>query len=450
MVGLYLGVGIVLSVQGVNMAFYQFPILVCALIAIILAFIMFKGTIDQKFTQFLKGMGDENILIMCMVYLLAGAFSTVASSMGAVESTVNLGLSIIPASIITAGMFIISAFMATAMGTSMGTVSALMVIAVSLADKAGLNVVMMVGAVVGGAMFGDNLSIISDTTIAATRTQGVEMRDKFRMNGLIALPAAVLTVVLLLIFARPDTAITPDIGSYNIVKILPYLAVLIMAVVGVNVFVVLTGGIFLAGIIGLLTASPDAPFTILTFAEAIMNGFMGMAEIMILSMMMGGLAHLVTENGGIHWILNKFQNLIRSKVSAQAVIAALVSLVDAATANNTVAIIITGPIARDVCYEYEVDPRKSASLLDVFACIMQGIIPYGAQLLVASSLAMGYFNDLGAPMEISPPQIVPYLWYCLLLAVSGILSIFFPFADGVTRKRPWNFKEQRAMNPGEK
>ena len=203
----------------------------------------------------------------------------------------------------------------------------------------------------------------------------------------------------------------------------------------------LVAGIFLGAVIGGFTGT----MTLMTFAESVKQGFLDMAEIMILALFMGGLAHMVTENGGIHWLLGKFQGFIKGKNSAQASIAGLVAVVDAATANNTVAIIITGPIARDICYEYEVDPRKSASLLDVFSCVMQGIIPYGAQLLSASSLAMAYFAETGSTMSLSPVEIIPYLWYCFLLGVFGVIAIFFPFADGLTKKRPWDFAQQRAL-----
>ncbi len=438
---LYLGVGIALSIQGVPMAFYQFPILVCALIATVLAFIMFKGSVDEKMSSFLKGMGDENVLIMCMVYLLAGAFAGVCAAMGGRDSTVFAALDIVPAALITPGMFVIAAFMGTALGTSMGTISALVPIGVALADRGALSIPIMVAAIVGGAMFGDNLSVISDTTIAATRTQGVEMRDKFRMNGLIALPAAVVTLILLFLFARADNAAPPKIEPYNVAHIIPYVVVLILSIAGMNVFLVLVAGIFLGAVIGGFTGT----MTLMTFAESVKQGFLDMAEIMILALFMGGLAHMVTENGGIHWLLGKFQGFIKGKNSAQASIAGLVAVVDAATANNTVAIIITGPIARDICYEYEVDPRKSASLLDVFSCVMQGIIPYGAQLLSASSLAMAYFAETGSTMSLSPVEIIPYLWYCFLLGVFGVIAIFFPFADGLTKKRPWDFAQQRAL-----
>ena len=268
---IYLGAGLILQSQGVEMAFYQFPSVTAMFIALLVAFAMTKGTINERFRVFAKGAANEDVLTMLIIYLLAGAFSSVAASMGGRDATVNLGLSLIPVQFLTAGVFIISAFMGTATGTSMGTIGAIVPIAVGVADKGGLSVPLVVGACVGGAMFGDNLSMISDTTIAATRSQGCEMRDKFRVNFFIALPAALITLVVLLIMGRPETM--PDMGvlEYSIIKVVPYLLVLILALVGMNVFLVLTIGIFAAGIVGLATGSLD----IFGFAQSIWTGFTG-------------------------------------------------------------------------------------------------------------------------------------------------------------------------------
>ena len=424
---IYLGAGLYMQSQGVEMAFYQFPSVVAIFIAVLVAFFIGKGSINEKFSIFAKGAGDENILIMLMIYLLAGAFSTVAGAMGGVDATVNLGLSLIPAQFVTAGVFIISAFLGTATGTSMGTIGAIVPIALGVADKAGLNVTLVMAACVGGAMFGDNLSMISDTTISATRTQGCELRDKFKVNFFIALPAAVIAFVLLLIFGAP--VVPTPIGdlTFNFLKVIPYLLVLILALVGLNVFLVLTIGIFSAGLIGII----GGELTLFTFSQNIWNGFTGMNEVFFLSLFCGGLAQLTTHYGGIAWLINKISGLIKGQKSAQFGIAALVSLADIAVANNTVAIIICGSISKDISREYKVDPRRTASLLDIFSCIWQGIIPYGAQLLLVGSLTAG---------ALSPVAVVPYLWYQQLLAVFAILSVFFPFADGICRKDPWNWE----------
>lgn len=423
----YLGAGIILDAMGVDMAFYQFPSPVAALIGIVVAFIMFKGTMDEKFSIFAKGCGNENILTMCFIYLFAGAFATVAKAMGGVDSTVNLGLSIIPAQYITGGMFIISAFIAVATGTSVGTISAVGPIAVATADKAGLSLPLIVAAVIGGAMFGDNLSVISDTTIAATKTQGVEMKDKFRINFLIALPAAIIAFVVLLIVGKPETAVPLGDLSYDIVKVIPYVVVLVLALIGLNVFITLGAGIILAGIIGMAYGS----FSFLGFTQNIYTGFTGMIEIFLLSLMIGGLSEMCSYYGGIQWMLEKIKGFVKSKRSAQVGISALVSLCDIATANNTIAIIIAGQPSREICETFEVDPRKSASLLDIWSCVFQGILPYSAQVLIACGLTAGL---------VSPTELLPLLWYPYLLALFAIISLFVPFADGLIKKHPWNYK----------
>ena len=429
----YMGTGLILQSQGVEMAFYQLPAPVAAMVAIIFAFILFKGSMDEKFDAFIRGCGDDNIIIMCIIYILAGAFSGVSGAMGGVDSTVNFALSIIPPQYITAGIFIIAGFISISTGTSVGTIVAVGPIAIGLADRAGLSLALVVAALIGGAMFGDNMSIISDTTIAATRTQNVEMRDKFKMNLYMALPAAVITVILLLIFGKPVNVVAAEEYSYNIIKMLPYILVLVTALLGVNVFVVLTGGILASGVIGLAYAD----FGLLGFGQEIYNGFLGMFEIFILSMLIGGLANMVNKAGGIDWLLTKIRSMIKGRKSAEVGIAALVALTDAATANNTVAIIISGPIAKEISTEYKVDPRRTASLLDSFSCTMQGIIPYGAQILMALGLTNG---------ALSPIDVIPLLWYQMLLAVFVILSIFVAFTDGMIKKDPWNYEHDMPMS----
>lgn len=420
----YLLTGMYLQFKGVEMAFYQMPAPVAALLGVIVAFLILEGTIDEKFNDFVKGCGDENIIIMCLIYILAGAFSTVAKASGGVDSTVNLFLTILPPQFITAGIFLMASFISLSTGTSVGTIVALGTIAVGLAEGGGLNTALVMGSLVGGAMFGDNLSIISDTTIAATRTQNVDMKDKFRMNFKIALPSAIATFILLLIIGRPVGTPTADVGAFNIVEILPYLFVLVTALMGMNVFLVLTGGIIFSGIVLLMGNG----FDLLALSGLIYDGFTGMFEIFLLSMMMGGLSYMVTKAGGLEWLIEKVRTLIKGEKSAELGIAALVSLADVATANNTVAIIITGPVAKEICNEYAVDPRRSASLLDTFSCVMQGVIPYGAQILIAA----GYTNGVISPMEI-----IPFLWYQLILAVLAIASIYIPFTKA---KDKWNFE----------
>lgn len=424
----YLATGLILNAMGVEMAFYQVAAPVCILPAIILAFIMFEGSMDDKFNDFVRGCGDENIIIMCLIYILAGAFATVSKSSGGVDSVVNFALSLIPVQFVTAGIFLISCFISISTGTSVGTISAVGPIAVGVATKGNLPLPLVLGALVGGAMFGDNLSVISDTTIAATRTQNVDMKDKFRANIKIALPAAIITFVILLVVGKPEGEVELGDLSYNFILIIPYLFVLITALAGMNVFLVLTSGIVLSGIIGIFTGG----LTMMTFAQNIFDGFSGMFEIFLLSLLTGGLSYMVSSNGGIEWLVQKIRGFAKDVKSAEVSIALLTLLTDAATANNTVAIIIDGPVAKEISKDFKVDPRRSASFLDTFSCVMQGIIPYGAQVLIAAGLT----KELGA-LAVSPVQIIPFLWYQALLAVFAIISIFVRFADP---KTGWDFE----------
>ena len=423
-IGFFLLSGIILDKMGVEMAFYQIPAPIAVLIGTIVAFIMFKGSIDSKFDVFVKGCGDDNIIIMCLIYILAGAFATLSKASGAVDSVVNLGLSIIPVQFITAGLFIIACFLAIATGTSVGTIVTVGPIAVGIAQKAGLPVALVLGALVGGSMFGDNLSIISDTTIAATRTQNVNMKDKFRANFKVALPAAIVTIIILLIVGKTSGPVHFDDLSYNFVLILPYLFVLIAALCGVNVFVVLTLGIVFAGGIGIATGSYNG----LELCQNIFAGFSGQFEIFLLSMLTGGLAAMVRANGGIEWLVLRISRMAKGKNSAELSTALLTMISNAALANNTVSIIICGPIAKRISNKFKVDPRRTASLLDMFSCITQGLIPYGAQILIASGFTEG---------AVSPVQLVPYVWYPMILLVFAILSIFVRYAD---LKTGWNFE----------
>lgn len=410
---IYLGAGMILQSQGVELAFYQLPGPVAAAAGIVVAFILFKGTIEEKFNTFLEGCGHQDIMTMCIIYLLAGAFAVVSKAMGGVDSTVNLGITYIPPHYIAVGLFVIGAFISTATGTSVGAIVALGPIAVGLGEKSGVPMALILAAVMGGAMFGDNLSVISDTTIAATKTQGVEMRDKFRINLFIAAPAAIITIILLFMFGRPD--VVPEAMSYdfNIVKVLPYVFVLVMALIGINVFVVLASGVLLSGIIGFAYGD----FTLLTFGQQVYNGFTNMTEIFILSMLTGGMAQMVTKQGGIQWVIEKIQTMVVGTKSAKFGIGMLVGLTDIAVANNTVAIIINGEIAKQLSKKYEVDGRESAAFLDIFSCVAQGAIPHGAQILILLGFAKG---------AVSPTQLMPLLWYQILLFIFSVVYIMMP------------------------
>ena len=434
---IYLGAGITFQTLGADMAFYQFPAATAMFIAVIVAFAMGKGSFDQKFAVFARGAGNQNVITMLMIFILAGAFSTVMSQMGGLDSTVNLGLSLIPVHFLAAGIFVISAFMSLATGTSMGTVGAVVPIAVGIADKTGLAVPLFLGACMSGSMFGDNLSIISDTTIAATRTQGCDIRDKFRMNLRIALPAAVVCLLLyLLLGSSTGGAATAESYSYDLVKVVPYLLVLGLALGGMNVFLCLVIGIFLAGGIGIWCATLD----IASFAQAVWAGFTSMNEVFFLSLLCAGASELIARNGGLVWLVEKLRHMMRGPKSAQLGIAALATLADCATANNTIAIITGGGVARDISREYRIDPRRCASLLDIFSCVAQGCIPYGAQLLSAAALATSY------GVITNTVDIIGYVWYCWILAAFALLSIFVPYADSHIRKNPWNWEHDKPQS----
>jgi len=433
---IYLGVGIVLHSKGVEMAFYQFPSVVAMTIAVILAFLMYHKTgIDNNFKLFARGAGDENIMTMLMIFLLAGAFSSVAGAMGGVSSTANLGLAIIPPRFIVPGIFIIAAFLSTATGTSMGTVGAIVPIAYNMAKTADLNMSFVVAAVLTGAMFGDNLSMISDTTIAATRTQGVDLKDKFRTNAWISIPSALITLSLMVIFSKGGTA-TGNL-DYNLIKVVPYVLVLGLALLGLNVFAVLIIGIISASAVGVGTGA----IGLMEVAAKIWAGYQGMIEVFILSMFVGGLAELTKHYGGLKWIIDKTSKLLKGPKSASVGIAALAALTDAATANNTVAIIVTGEIAKEISEKYKIDPRRTASFLDIFSCIMQGFIPYGAQFLLIASLTKNAVN---------PTSMIPYNWYLIILGIMSLISVVFPSYNRIVCKGEWNWENMKPEQEVEK
>ncbi|MCL1088221.1 Na+/H+ antiporter NhaC family protein [Shewanella profunda] len=415
--GLFIGAGVYFQSQGVDFAFYQLPSVIAILPAIILALILSKQKLNQSIDTFISGIGHSNIIAMCLIYLLAGAFAAVAKATGGVDATVALGLSLIPSNLLLPGFFVIAAFIATAMGTSMGTIAAVAPIALGVADQAQIDYALMAGAVMSGALFGDNLSIISDTTIAATRTQGCDMKDKFRENLIFAIPASLLTLIAF-VFAGQGQA---DLATQDIdlIKVLPYMTILILAVAGLNVFVVLTLGILLAGMTGLLTMD----YGVIQFGKDIYAGFSNMQEIFILSMLVGGLAALMQQQGGLAFVSQQIEKLIvrfskaQGEASCRAAelgMAGIVAVTNSCVANNTVSIVVTGDIAKDLAEKHGVSPKRAASVLDIFACIIQGLIPYGAQaLLIASTFS------------ITPLAAVSHAWYCMILAVVAVVIVIF-------------------------
>ncbi len=390
--------------------FYSMPAIAAFLIALLVAFVQNRqlGFAD-KIRLAAEGVGDENIITMCLIFLAAGAFTGAVKAAGGVDSTVNLGLSILPSNVAVAGLFLIGCFISISMGTSVGTITALAPIAVGISQKTGFSMAVCAGAVVGGAMFGDNLSMISDTTIAAVKTQGCEMKDKFRENFLIVLPAAIVTILLFLVLGRDAAFQLKDELTYNIFRVLPYLVVLVGALAGVNVFIVLIAGTVLSLIAGVGTGA----FGLGDMFTHVGEGIMGMYDITVISIIVACIVALVKEYGGIDFILSFIRKRINGERGGELGIAALALLVDMCTANNTVAIVMSGPIAKEISDDFGVTPRRSASLLDMFSSMGQGLIPYGAQLLAAATLT-----------GLTPFEIIPYCFYPILMGVSGLVFIF--------------------------
>ncbi len=393
--------------------FSNMPLNVAIIIAVAVALAMNrKETLSNKLDIFAKGAGHPNIMLMVVIFILAGAFAETAKGMGAVDSTVNMGLSFIPTNFLMVGLFIVGCFISISMGTSMGTVAALAPIGIGIAEQTGISMALAMGTVMGGAMFGDNLSMISDTTIAAVRTQKTKMNDKFKTNFFIVLPGAIVTAIILWLVTRGNEIQTLGEYPFHFIKVLPYILVLVAALVGINVFIVLLGGTIFAGIIGLIDGSYTATGLIKTVSQGIIN----MEDIAIVAVLIGGMIGIIQHNGGIDWLLHFVTSKLRTKKGAEFGIAGLVSVADIATANNTISIIMTGPLAKNIADEYKIDPRKSASILDIFASCWQGIVPYGGQMLVASGLA-----------AISPVSIMPFSFYPMALGICGILAILFDF-----------------------
>lgn len=401
----FLGSGIVTG------NFYAMPTIIAFLIALGVALLQNKSlSFHDKVKVMAKGVGDENIITMCLIFLCAGGFSGAVSAAGGVESTVALGLSVLPPKVAVVGLFIIGCFISISMGTSMGTISTLAPIAVGISQTAGFPVEICIGAVMCGAMFGDNLSMISDTTIAAVKTQGCEMKDKFRENFFIVLPAALLTIALFFVLTRNGGVAVAQNLEYDLFKVMPYFLVLIGALVGVNVFAVLISGTVVSLMVGVVSGSIPVD----QIFQAVGNGVTGMYDITVISIIVACIVSLVREYGGIQFVLDCIKKRIRSPRGAEAGIAGLALLVDACTANNTVAIVMAGPIAKDISESYDISPKRTASLLDIFSSVGQGLIPYGAQLLSAATLT-----------GLTPFHIMPYLYYPVLMAVSAMIFIYF-------------------------
>lgn len=411
---LFLGSGIYHTYLGTDFAFYQLKAPVAVLPALILAVFLARKPINQAINDFLEGASHPNLILMLMVFMLAGAFANVSSVIGSVDATVQFGLSLIPVQFVLPMLFIISAFIATAMGTSMGTIAACAPIAFGFTQATDLAVPLTIGAVIGGAMFGDNLSMISDTTIAATRSQNVTLRDKFKSNIWIALPASILAIVIYTVIGfSHHNAI--EVKDFNAWLIIPYLVVFFLAFTRLHVLAVLMVGILVSGLFGTIF-TPE--YSLVKFSNSIYDGFVNLFEVTLLSVFLGGLSAMLQKQGGLAWLLQRIYSFsgklrLARQRAGEVSIAFLVVFSNLFVANNTIAILLSGDVAREVASEYGVDPKRSASLLDIFSCVVQGVIPYGAQILLASSIA-----------SISPLALIGNVYYCWMLAIFAILAIF--------------------------
>ena len=392
--------------------FYKIPITVAFLVSSCYAIIISGGKpLMQRINTYSRGAATEQMMLMIWIFILAGAFAYSAKMMGSIDATVNLTLSLLSPQMLLAGMFLAACFISLSIGTSVGTIAALVPIAAGVANETGTDVAMMTAIIVGGSFFGDNLSFISDTTIMATQTQGCRLSDKFRVNSFIVAPAALAILIVYLIMGQGVSA-PAHVASVEWVKVIPYLTVLISAIIGMNVMGVLMMGLLLTGIIGILTGA----FDIYGWFGAMGEGILSMGELIIVTMMAGGMLELIREQGGIDFLIRLLTRRVNSKRGAELSIAVLVSLVDICTANNTVAILTVGGISKQIGDRYGVDNKKCASILDTFSCMVQGVIPYGAQLLIAAGLA-----------SLNPVSIVPYLYYPLALGIVALLSILFRY-----------------------
>lgn len=403
---LYLGVSLLLG------DFYKVPISVAFVLASMVAVGMIRGkSMNDRIAVFSQGAAHPNVLTMIWIFVLAGAFARSAEAIGAIDATVSLTLRLLPGNLLFAGIFLAACFVSLSVGTSVGTIVALMPVAVGLAESTSVDVAYMSAIVVGGAFFGDNLSFISDTTIAATRSQGCELRDKFKVNFYMALPAALL-VLLYYVVAGWNLEVVAGAASVDWVKIIPYLVVLATAIAGMNVMIVLTLGLFASGVIGICSGS----FSVFDWLGTMGGGIAGMSDLIIVTLLAGGMLEVIRHNGGIDYIIRILTGRVSNRRTAELSIAALVGIANICTANNTIAIVTVGPIARKISERFGIDPRRSASLLDIFSCVVQGIIPYGAQMLMAAGLA-----------SVSPLEIVRYLYYPYVLGAVALLAIVFRY-----------------------
>ena len=404
---IFLGSGIILD------DFYAFPASVAALCGVISAFLLPKAGFQEKLKFFMKGCGEESIITMCIIYLLAGAFSAVSKATGSIDAVVFFGSQYFSAQYIPLGVFLMASFLSVSAGTSVGTIVALTPIVMGFAENTQTDINVVAASLLCGAMFGDNLSFISDTTIAATQSLGCQMKDKFRTNIMIAFPAAVIAAVIFIFLGGNSSSAVLESetsGSPSIWLIVPYLLVIVLSVLGVNVFLVLIVGVLLSGIIGISTGS----LYWLEFANKIYEGFSDMNEIFLLALLTGGLAGIVENMGGITFLLNKAKQMMRGEKSAYFGMGFLVSLIDAAIANNTIAIVLSGKVAQNITEKYNLSPKFSASVLDIFSCIVQGILPYGAQVLILIKLSENKVNYL---------EILQNAWYLYFLLFFVVLFI---------------------------
>ena len=408
----YLGSGILFTALGYGSeAFQQIPRTFALVIALLVCLLMGgkERSLDYRMDAFCSGAADKDTIMMVVVFLLAGAFCGVARAMGGVDATANLGLSLVPHEFLCAGIFIISALIATAMGTGMGTISAVGPIAFAVAEGSGVSMATAMAAVLGGAMFGDNLSMISDTTIAATRGAGCEMRDKFKMNGAIAGVSAVIAIIIFVIVGSGTNTVV-ETYDYSIIKVVPYIFILAGALLGLNVFILLISGVVVAAVIGFATNS----FTFVEMAQAVGTGMADMFEISFFALFLRGVIGVVQDLGGVDWVVHKMTRNVKSRKGAEYSMAAMVSAFDVAMENNTIAIIMAAPLCRPMAAEHNISPKRVASILDIFSCIVQGMLPYSAQVLLCASFA-----------NISPLSVVGNNFYCMILAVVTLLTIHF-------------------------
>lgn len=395
---------------------YKVPLVIVFVTTSAISLLTLRHTpLNERINIFSRGAGQSDLMLMVWIFILAGAFASSAKAMGAVDATVNLTMQILPPSMLLPGIFLASCIVSLSIGTSVGTIAALVPIAVDIASKTGVDVTTLTAATVGGAFFGDNLSFISDTTIVATKTQGCAMRDKFRTNFLIALPAAAITFAIYIIYGLNQDTTTIEVGEVSAVKIIPYLIVLVTAICGLNVMIALPLGLILTGLIGICSGSYDFS----GWCDTMTQGIFSMNETILIAILAGGLLGVIRHGGGIDWIIQQLMSHTKGKKRAQLSIAALVSMTNLCTANNTVAILSVGTIAKEISKRFNILPRKTASILDTFSCFIQGIIPYGAQLLIASGLS-----------AVPATSLMPQLYYPYLLGVSALVAI----AIGYPRK----------------